>query len=141
MAKTNNGQAMTKRTKPKPRKSSVVGSAIVKKRGPGKPRKKITPAQIKKMQELAYGGCQNNTIATLMGFDKNLIDQRKDIRDILSKKRAERKAWLRSVQDYRVEFDPSPVMAIFIGKNELGQSDKQEIAHSGSVELKEPVIK
>jgi len=130
--------AMAKRSNAKCKNSGVLPA--VKKRGPGKPRIKLTPAQIKKMQELAYSGCQNNTIATLMGFHKNLIDERDDIRKLLTKKRCERKLWLRKCQNYRVENDSSPVMAIFLGKNELGQSDKQEIAHSGTVALKEPII-
>jgi len=138
MAKAKISQEPAKRSKAK-RKSSVAIPAV-KKRGPGKPRIKLTPAQIKKMQELAYSGCQNNTIATLMGFHKNLIDERDDIRKLLTKKRCERKLWLRKCQNYRVENDSSPVMAIFLGKNELGQSDKQEIAHSGTVALKEPII-
>jgi len=120
-------------------KSSVAIPAV-KKRGPGKPRIKLTPAQVKQMEGYAFDGCQNNTIATLMGFDRCLIDQRPDIKKILTKKRAERKSWLRKCQNYRVENDSSPVMAIFLGKNELGQSDKQEIAHSGTVALKEPII-
>ena len=74
--------AMAKRSNAKCKNSGVLPA--VKKRGPGKPRIKLTPAKIKKMQELAYSGCQNNTIATLMGFHKNLIDERDDIRKLLT---------------------------------------------------------
>ena len=110
-------------------------------RGPGKPRRIFTPAQIKRMEEYAFGGCLNSTIATLMNIPATTLDARLDIRKKLTKKRAERKAWLRNVQDYRAENDVSPVMAIFMGKNELGQTDKHDLNHSGSVVLKEPVIK
>lgn len=97
-----------------------------KQRGPGQPKKVLTPSQIRKMQNLAYSGCQNNTILDAMGLDHNLIQQRPDIKKLLTKKRAERKIWLREQQDYRVENDKSPAMAVFIGKQELGQADKTE---------------
>jgi len=131
--------AMAKRSNAKCKNSGVLPA--VKKRGPGKPKRVFTPAQIKQMEEYAFDGCLNATIATLMDIPATTLDARPDIRKKLTKKRAERKSWLRKCQNDRVENDSSPVMAIFLGKNELGQSDKQEIAHSGTVSLKEPIIK
>ncbi len=94
----------------------------------GRPKRKFTKAQIKKIGDLAYQGCQTKTIETLTGIPENTL--RAHFSDLLLKKRAERKVWLRSVQDYRAEHDKSSAIAIFLGKNELGQSDKQEVVHT-----------
>jgi len=75
-------------------------------------------------EELAYQMCQNGTIAGLMGWPDAFIADRPDIRKKLTRKRQERKAWLRRKQ--LSQADKNPVSAIFLGKNYLGQSDKQE---------------
>lgn len=90
-------------------------------------KKEITKAQRKKIGDLAYQGCQTKTIETLTGIPENTLRRR--CGDLLRKKRAERKLWLRGVQDYRAENDKNAAVVIFLGKNELDQADKQE--HSG----------
>lgn len=91
--------------------------------GRGK-KKQISDADMRKAETYAFGGHKNNTICELMGWGHNLIEDRPDIRKRLSKKRAERKVWLRSIQDRQAT--TVPAMAIFLGKNELEQSDKQD---------------
>lgn len=86
----------------------------------------FTDKQIKKAEELAFLGCQNNTIATILGCDNETV--KKYLSQQLTKKRAERKAWLRQVQKDRAEKDSSGAVAIFLGKNELNQTDKQELS-------------
>ncbi len=95
--------------------------------GAGKPKKVITPAQMRKAEGYAFDGCQNGTIATLMGWADAFISERNDIRKRLTKKRAERKVWLRQTQDQHAEGGNGAAMSIFLGKNELGQTDKTEV--------------
>ena len=101
--------------------------------GAGKPKKVISPKDIATAEQHALNGHLNGTIATLMGWDAQWLDQRKDIRKKLTKKRAERKVWLRSIQDKHAK--TVPAMAIFLGKNELDQSDKQDLRHDMSSTL------
>jgi len=102
--------------------------------GRGK-KKEITPAQMRKAERYARRGNKNNTIATLMGWDHNLIEQRPDIKKRLTKKRAEREDWLHGIQDRQAK--SFPAMSIFLGKNELEQTDKQETKHSGIIGTRE----
>lgn len=99
----------------------------------GRPKYQFTDEQIVKAGELAFKGCQNGTIASILGCDNETV--KKYLSQRLTKKRAERKAWLREVQMVRAKTDTSGAMAIFLGKNELGQADKQEIEHSGNVSV------
>jgi len=110
----------TKKTAQKKRQAD----STKKKRGPGKPKTIISDEDMAKAEEYAFRGCQNNTICSLMDWDHEWLHGRKDILRRLTKKRAERKLWLRQVQDKHAQ--SNPVMAIFLGKNYLGQADKQE---------------
>ncbi len=106
--------------------------------GRGK-KKPVSEKEFKKAEEYAFAGCKNNTICKLMGWDHNLIEQRADIKKRLEKKRAERDIWLRNQQN-RIAGSNLPqatTMTIFLGKNELGQSDKQDIKHTGAVGTRE----
>ena len=130
---------MPKKAKKKAAKKKTVKlvKKTVAKRKVGRPKRVFTAAQIKKMGELAYGGCQNNTIAGLMDIPKETIVA--NFGQFLWKKRCERKQWLRECQDQSAEDGAIP-MQIFLGKNELGQADKNEVEHSGSGKLLPPVI-
>jgi len=92
-------------------------------------KKELTPEQIDQIGKYAYEGCQNGTIAALMDIPESTFQGlAKDnfVRCILRKKRAERKLWLREAQMRQI--DKGPVMAIFLGKNELEQADKKDVA-------------
>jgi hypothetical protein len=94
------------------------------KRKVGKPKRVFTDAQIKKMKKLALNGCQNNTIASIMGIPvQTIVD---NFREVLTKKRAERKNDLRTHQNTAAK-KGNPALLIFLGKNELDQADKQDI--------------
>ncbi len=101
-----------------------------KKRPVGRPKRVFTQEQIDEMTELALGGCQNNTIANIMDIPKETLVV--NFGQLLTKKRCERKYSLRKKQDAAAE-KGNPALLIFLGKNELGQRDKQDIEHSGEV--------
>jgi len=105
------------------------------KRNPvGRPQTVFTAAQIVKMSKLALNGCQNGTIASIMDIPKNtLLD---NCRLLLSKKRAERKNKLRTLQMTAAR-KGNPALLIFLGKNELEQADKHDIEHDVSDGLKD----
>jgi len=99
-----------------------------KKNKVGRPRKVITPNQLAKAEQLAFEGHQNGTIADIMDWEHSFISEREDIRKKLTKKRAERKVWLRKKQNSTAggRSKSAATMQIFLGKNELGQADKTE---------------
>ena len=100
-----------------------------KKRGSGRPKKKVPKVEMAKAKEYAFRGLKNGTICTLIGWGHNFIEDRLDIRKKLTKKRAERKLWLRQVQDKHAV--DTPTMTIFLGKNELGQTDRKDVTSGG----------
>ena len=89
----------------------------------GKPRKVITPEQMRQAEEYAYNNCQNGTIEGLMGWPNAFIENRPDITKRLGKKRQEGKAALRKAQHEKALNDRDSTMLIWLGKNELGQAD------------------
>ncbi len=107
----------------------------------GRPEKQFTRYQITKIGKLAFQGCQNRTIATIIGCEHHTL--KKHFYPLLSKKRAERKAWLRDVQCVRAVKDSSSAMIIFLGKNELDQVDKHEVGGTdgGPIEFNVNVTK
>ena len=93
------------------------------KRPVGKPKRIFTDAQKRKMNQLALNGCQNCTIASIMGIPlQTLVD---NFRGTLTKKRAEKKNNLRKQQNAAAK-KGNPALLIFLGKNELDQKDKRE---------------
>jgi len=91
----------------------------------GRGKKKIITKEVMAEAERMAGlNCQDGTIATALGWHVNFIKERKDILKRLRKKRAEFKIDLREAQKNQTN---TPAMAIFLGKNYLGQADKQEV--------------
>jgi hypothetical protein len=104
----------------------------------GRPQRQVSDEELDRAKDLAYNGCQNGTIEGLMDWPNDFINKHREIAKILTKKRQERYAWLRKTQ-----FDQAgknPVSAIFLGKNYLGQADKQEITGKDGAALAPPVI-
>ncbi|HDY88651.1 MAG TPA: hypothetical protein ENH82_11155 [bacterium] len=88
-----------------------------------RPKRQFTDEDEQQMYDYALSGCQNGTIAKLMCIAETTLTRR--FGAVLKEKRAERKYNLRKNQtDQSVH---NPAMAIFLGKNELGQVDKQVI--------------
>jgi hypothetical protein len=88
-----------------------------------RPKRQFTDEEIQQMEEYALDGCQNNTIATIMNIANSTLIRR--FGKLLTKKRCERKQRLRLIQTNLALSNPA--MAIFLGKNELGQVDKRVI--------------
>ena len=88
-----------------------------------RPKRQFTDKDEQQMFDYALAGCQNGTIARLMCISLTTLIRRYG--SLLSEKRAERKFILRNDQTKLAK--TFPAMAIFLGKNELGQVDKQVI--------------
>ena len=87
--------------------------------GAGRPPIKLDEERIGR---LAFSGCKNSEIAHVVGCDDQTLTNNYSL--ILDKKRAERKAALRSKQTERALKGDIP-MLIFLGKNDLEQTDRQ----------------
>lgn len=92
-----------------------------------RPRKDIDAEQVQKLASL---GLKNTEIADFFAVDEGTI--RKRFSERLTKGRTLRKAKLRELQ-WRAAEGGNIAMLIFLGKNELGQSDKQEVNQSIAV--------
>lgn len=102
-----------------------------KKRKPGRPRREFTTEEIAKIEQMALDNCHLDTIAMALSIPKQtLVD---NYRTFIEQKRAFGRTGLRRIQHKQAV--TNPVMAIFLGKNELDQSDKKEVAHSGEVSV------
>jgi len=88
-----------------------------------RPKREFTNKDEQQMFDYALSGCQNGTIARLMCISLTTLIRRYG--SLLSEKRAERKFILRDNQTKLSKHNPA--MAIFLGKNELNQVDKQVI--------------
>ncbi len=92
----------------------------------GRPRREFTEEQEKEILDLAYTGCKTNTIASITGISETTLTS--NFRELMTQKRAERKRDLRKAQN-RLCSEGDKTMLIFIGKNDLEQSDKRETKH------------
>lgn len=103
----------------------------------GRPKREFTEEQIKQLEEYALAGCQNNTIATLMDIPINTL--KRHFGKLLTKKRCFRKYLLRKAQWDKAVISKDTGMLCFLGKNELEQTDKQDLEHKirGEIIFKE----
>jgi len=88
-----------------------------------RPKRVFTDEIMQRIEECALNGCQNKTIANILDIPNTTLIRR--FSKLLEKKRSERRNILRSNQTKMSKTQPA--MAIFLGKNELGQVDKQVI--------------
>lgn len=120
---------MTKRKKPKAKKK--VKKKAKKPKKLGRPRKTfLTQKQLRKMDTMAKDQCKHRTIAEVLGVGREPL--RLNYLPRLHKKAAEGRAELQA--DQRRMQKKQPSVAIFRGKNYLGQADKHEIDHGISKE-------
>lgn len=89
----------------------------------------LTLAQLKRMDRMAKDQCKHTTIAGALGISRDHLRQHYLQR--LHQKGCEGREELHA--DQRRMQKKQPSVAIFRGKNYLGQTDKQEIAHSGNI--------
>ena len=85
----------------------------------------------KKVEQLASFGCTNTEIAQFFGCDESLI--RKSYSENLTKGRDKGKIRLRQMQ-WKAAERGNTSMLIWLGKQILGQSDKQEISMSKPID-------
>ena len=79
-----------------------------------------------KVEQLAGFGCTNTEIASFFGCGESLI--RKSYSEFLTKGRDKGKIRLRQLQ-WRAAERGNVSMMIWLGKQVLGQTDRQEIEH------------
>lgn len=84
------------------------------------PRQKLNFNE-KEIANYARLGCSNREIADMLGCDEGTI--RKRFSALLAKARGWRKAKLRELQ-WKAAEAGNPTMLIWLGKNDLGQSDE-----------------
>lgn len=85
-----------------------------------------------KVAELAYLGALNSEIGAFFGVDGDTIKNR--FSSLVAKQRSLRRFWLRGLQSRKAEQGDS-TMLIWLGKNELHQTDKVEQQHSGGITI------
>lgn len=96
----------------------------------GRPPKDLDEQRV---DQLAYQGCRNSEIAYILGVDDMTIAHR--FSTILTKARARRRAELRMKQ-FEKAMQGDTTMLIWLGKNELKQTDKAEQKLGGTVAIK-----
>jgi hypothetical protein len=110
----------SKKIAARPRKKAPARKPAGKnKPGAGRPRVILNA---KKIGKLAFAGCKNSEIAFILGCDDETLTN--NYSRILDKKRAERKAKLRTAQTFKAMMGDT-TMLIWLGKQELEQTDKQ----------------
>lgn len=102
----------------------------------GRPRYEFSEDQIALAEEMAYNWCQDNTIAVKLDVKVDTLTR--VLGKSLRLKRAEAKFALRKRQFEQSE--KNPIVGIFLGKNYLGQADKQEISGKDGAPLLAPII-
>lgn len=91
----------------------------------GRPKKEISPNEMKKAEKYAYNQAQWGTICKALGWDDNTIAQRADIRQRLEQKKAQGKIGVLIAQGTKARNGDIGAM-IWYGKQHLDQTDKQE---------------
>ena len=81
---------------------------------------------VKEVEKLAGYGCTNTEIADFHGCSSDLIE--KSYSEFLTKGRADLKKRLRKAQ-IDTALSGNPTMLIWLGKQMLGQVDRQEVEH------------
>lgn len=89
----------------------------------------INPEQVTR---LAAIGCTNEEIASVVGCSHDTLVRR--FKEVLAEGRLQGKASLRRKQ-FELALAGNTTMLIWLGKQVLGQSDKQEITQTGPIIL------
>jgi len=92
----------------------------------GKPKIIWTEEQIDQIKQMALDNCHTETIARSLGTTSDTI--KAHFSKLLKRKRAEGRAILRRSQHEMAL--KQPVMAIWLGKQELEQTDRQDHKHT-----------
>lgn len=84
------------------------------------------------IEKLAFVHCTQQEIASSLGVNVRTLQRDAEFCRIYKKGLENGRMTLRRMQFKMAE--KNPAMAIFLGKNLLGQRDKQEVEHSGGTE-------
>ena len=96
-----------------------------------RPKRIWADEQKEKIEQMALDNCHLDTIALALDVPKqSLVDS---FRTFICQKRAEGRTILRRAQREKAVNGRDTGMLCFLGKNELGQTDKQEMAHTGNI--------
>ena len=104
----------------------------------GRPKIKIDFATVDKLCSIQ---CTGEEIASILNVDYDTLNARikekfgKSFSDYFESKRGTGKASLRRLQ-WKAAEDGNATMLIWLGKQYLGQRDKQDIDHSGGLDIK-----
>lgn len=102
----------------------------------GRPKKKIDYELVEK---LAYIQCTQEEIATILGVSTKTLQRDKEFCRIYKSGMENGKMSLRRLQWKGAE-EGNNTMLIWLGKQYLGQTDKQELAHSGGLDITVDVV-
>lgn len=97
----------------------------------GRSLRKFTEETVKAIEQMALDNCHVDTIAMALDIPKQTVVRR--FGTFITQKRAEGRVTLRRSQRIAAE-SGNPALLIFLGKNELEQTDKQEREHTISKE-------
>ena len=100
----------------------------------GPPYKVFSSNHITVIDKLAYVGHKTVTIAVALGLNEETLKAHYSVR--MAKKRVEGKIALKQLQ-LKAAKDGNVTMLIWLGKNELGQTDKNDVTHDVSDVLAE----
>jgi hypothetical protein len=100
----------------------------------GRPKAEINEEVVK---ALAFAGCPNTEIADYVGIHESRIRRR--FADILAKARADRRKRLREMQ-WESAGKGNVAMLIWLGKQDLGQSEKVETHGDQTIIIKEKIL-
>jgi len=109
-----------------------------KKRRAGNPKNKAKwkTAYIPEAEKLATIGCSNEDIAWMIGIHPSTlyrwVDKHKKLSEALKRGLSARNTRLRKAMFDKAMKSGSTAMQIFLAKNWLGMTDKQELEHVGS---------
>lgn len=107
------------------KKKKAKKKAKKKTKKAGRPKKEFSDEVERKIKQMALDNCHVDTIGMALGIAKNTLIRH--FGTFITQKRAHGRTDLRRTQ--RKLAKKNPAMAIFLGKNELGQKDKQEHEH------------
>lgn len=94
--------------------------------------KEYTPSQVRKIHQLAREGHKTHTIAVSMDLDEETLEA--NFGDRMRQLRVEGKIALKRAQIAKaVDGTKDSTMLIWLGKNELEQTDKQTVEHTGNL--------
>ena len=105
------------------------------KRKAGRPKFQYTEKQLQKIDRLAKENHKTYTIAAAMGLNEETM--KTYLSERLAQKRAEGKIELKKAQIDKAIKGKDSTMLVWLGKNDLEQSDKANIVHGVTSEVAE----